>query len=260
MKSKECRSAAALDAVVEGHLKKMSSCSALSGQVGKLSVVVTVDFAAATAPRKGVILFGLEYGSDRWAARSYCEKLVAAEKDAETGARVHAKLNRLLGADGLQRELVRAAERQIVRFADETVRHLSDGDLSVALDDAEDGPDKAFTLKVRRADSPVPTGVAYLSGSQKFRVAVAVALGIGRFATSGTQARPLESVIIDEGFGALDQDGLQRMADELHRLKEKSNLKRVLLVSHQEAFTARFPVGYELRPGDAGTVARPFRR
>jgi pimeloyl-ACP methyl ester carboxylesterase len=33
------------------------------------------------AARKGVILFGLEYGSDRWAARSYCEKLLASGFD-----------------------------------------------------------------------------------------------------------------------------------------------------------------------------------
>lgn len=31
--------------------------------------------------RKGVILFGLEYGSDRWACLRYCEKLVAAGYD-----------------------------------------------------------------------------------------------------------------------------------------------------------------------------------
>lgn len=188
------------------------------------------------------------------------EKLVAAEKQAEKDARVHAKLNWLLGADGLQRELVRSAERQIVHFADETVRHLSDGDLSIELDDAEDGPDKAFTLKFHRADDPAPTGVDYLSGSQKFRVAVAVALGIGRFATSGTQARPLESVIIDEGFGSLDKDGLRCMADELHRLKDKLALKRVVLVSHQEEFVSRFPVGWRLSRGDAGTTVERFRR
>lgn len=188
------------------------------------------------------------------------EKLVASEKQAEKDARVHAKLNRLLGADGLQRELVRSAEQQIVHFADETVRHLSDGDLSIELDTAEDGPDKAFTLKFHRAEDPEPIGVNYLSGSQKFRVAVAVALGIGRFATSGTQARPLESVIIDEGFGSLDKDGLRCMADELHRLKDKLALKRVVLVSHQEEFVSRFPVGWRLSRGDAGTTVERFRR
>ena len=33
------------------------------------------------AERKGVILFGLEFGSNRWACRQYCEKLVASGYD-----------------------------------------------------------------------------------------------------------------------------------------------------------------------------------
>jgi pimeloyl-ACP methyl ester carboxylesterase len=44
-------------------------------------LVLRGSYFKSTAPRKGVILFGLEYGSDRWAARSYCEKLVAAGFD-----------------------------------------------------------------------------------------------------------------------------------------------------------------------------------
>jgi pimeloyl-ACP methyl ester carboxylesterase len=35
----------------------------------------------STDDRKGVILFGLEFGSDRWSAQTYCEKLVAAGYD-----------------------------------------------------------------------------------------------------------------------------------------------------------------------------------
>lgn len=38
-------------------------------------------YLKTSEPRKGVILFGLEYGSDRWASRSYCEKLIAAGYD-----------------------------------------------------------------------------------------------------------------------------------------------------------------------------------
>jgi uncharacterized protein len=39
-------------------------------------------YLKTTAPaRKGVILFGLEYGSNRWACRPYCEKLIDAGYD-----------------------------------------------------------------------------------------------------------------------------------------------------------------------------------
>lgn len=179
------------------------------------------------------------------------DKIVAAEAEA----RVHGRLDELLGKKKLQRELVRQAEAEIVRLANDTVRNLSGGDLSIELDHGEDSADEAFALRVRRDDSP-PIDVAYLSGSQKFRVAVAVALAIGRFAAG--QARPLECVIIDEGFGSLDKDGLRATAEELNNLKQ--HLRRIILVSHQEDFTGHFPVVYRLSKGEHGTTAEKVRR
>src|SRR5262249_45710442 len=155
------------------------------------------------------------------------QELVAAIAKAEGEAACHRKLDELLGKAGLQRELVRSAERDIVRLANDTVQHLSDGDLRIELDDGADSSDEAFALRVRRADSARPTPVTFLSGSEKFRVAISVALAIGRFAAG--QARPIESVIIDEGFGSLDRDGLRAAADELNRLRR--HLRRIVLVS-----------------------------
>jgi DNA repair exonuclease SbcCD ATPase subunit len=187
------------------------------------------------------------------------QSLTAQLRTAEREHDLHKKLDTLLGQNGLQRELVRDAEQQIVGLANDTLQHLSDGDLSLEQDDEAAGrDDKAFALRVRRAGDSLPIGVLFLSGSQKFRVAVSVALAVGRFASG--RARPLEGVIIDEGFGSLDKDGLRAMADELKRLQRSQSLKRVILVSHQDEFTDQFSVGYQLRPGVNGTLATPFRR
>lgn len=35
----------------------------------------------STGPRKGVVIFGLEYGSNRWSCHAYCEHLIAAGYD-----------------------------------------------------------------------------------------------------------------------------------------------------------------------------------
>ncbi len=40
-----------------------------------------VYFKAHSGPRKGVILFGIEYGADRWSCRSYCDPLLDAGFD-----------------------------------------------------------------------------------------------------------------------------------------------------------------------------------
>jgi exonuclease SbcC len=183
-------------------------------------------------------------------------KLLRETAAAEKKTGLHRKLDALLGKGGLQRELVRTAEREIVRLANDTVQNLSDGELTIELDHRADGDDEAFALQVRRADGPTPIGVHYLSGSEKFRVAVAVALAIGRFAAG--QARPLESVIIDEGFGSLDRDGLRCAAAELKRLRQ--HLRRIILVSHQEDFADRFPVVIRLSRGTDGTTAVAERK
>ncbi len=183
--------------------------------------------------------------------RKLAEELRLAERRFD----LHEKLDDLLGKKGLQRELVRSAELEIVSYAKDTLNKLSDDELTLELAVEEDA-DTAFDLRVRQANDPAPIAVAFLSGSQKFRVAVSIALAIGRFASG--QARPLESVIIDEGFGSLDRDGLRAMADELNRLR--GFLRRIVLVSHQDDFTGRFPVGYRLIATAKGAVAEPFRR
>jgi DNA repair exonuclease SbcCD ATPase subunit len=189
------------------------------------------------------------------------KQLTEALRVAERNYDLHKKLDNLLGQEGLQRELVRSAEQDIVALANETLENLTDGEMSLEPDeDATGRDDKAFALRVRKAADPHPIGVHFLSGSQKFRVAISVALAIGRFA--GGRPRPLEGVIIDEGFGSLDKDGLRAMADELKRLQASQLLKRIVLVSHREEFTERFPVGYRFLPGQGtdGTRAEPFRR
>jgi len=184
-------------------------------------------------------------------------KLLVDIQQAETETNLHIKLDTLLGKSGLQRELVREAETEIVRLANSTLGALTGGEFSLELDENQRTDDKALVLQTRRVDVSEPTAVEYLSGSQKFRVAISIALAIGQF--SSGQDRPLESVIIDEGFGSLDRDGLRATADELNKLK--GLLKRIILVSHQEDFTEHFPVMYQLSKGDgSGTIATKVRR
>jgi len=154
------------------------------------------------------------------------------------------RLAELLGRDRLQRHLVRKAERQIVDCANGVLDRLSDGALFLKLVGKDDGTstEKALELEcINRGTGGAPINVAFISGSQRFRVAVSLALGIGQYASR--QYRPIESVIIDEGFGCLDRSNRQVMIQELQNLR--GHLKSILLVSHQEEFADAFPDGYK---------------
>lgn len=178
------------------------------------------------------------------------QKLAQCERQKD----LMALLDQKLGKKGLQLALMSDAQTQIVDLARQTLLQLSDHQLSLELNQPDgDDSDQALDLCVRNAENAHATPMEYLSGSQKFRVAIAIALAIGRY--SAGQSRPLESVIIDEGFGSLDREGLNSMAEELKELQRSQLLRRIILVSHQQEFVDRFPAGYRLIPGEKGTVA-----
>ncbi len=179
-------------------------------------------------------------------------ELADQHKDADLAHARTKALAELLGRDRLQRHLVRKAERQIVDYGNAVLDRLSGGQLFLRLVGSDDGSgaDKALDLEcANRVTGGSPINVAFLSGSQRFRVAVSLALGIGQYA--GRQHRPIESVIIDEGFGCLDRAGRQVMIQELQNLR--GHLHCILLVSHQEEFADAFPDGYRFELQDGAT-------
>lgn len=163
---------------------------------------------------------------------------------AKRKALLYKRLTQLLGRDHLQNYLLLQAQTGIVASANETLDRISGGTLRIELRQREEqGAAKSLDLIAHNSETGAESlPVSQLSGSQKFRVAVSLAIGIGRHASHGT--RQIESVIIDEGFGGLDKEGRQDMIQELHSLK--GELKRIILVSHQEEFVDAFDNGYTI--------------
>ncbi len=181
------------------------------------------------------------------------EKLQQQYLEKDRQRNVQKLLADLLGKDRLQLYLVRQAERQVVEYANGVLDRLSGGQLYLKLTgEAEGEGNTARALELEaynRSTGDKPINVAFLSGSQKFRVAVSLALGIGQYASR--QHRPIESVIIDEGFGCLDRQGRQVMIQELQNLR--SQMRCILLVSHQEEFADAFSDGYQFRLENGAT-------
>lgn len=84
-----------------------------------------------------------------------------------------------------------------------------------------------------------PILASLVSGSQRFRIAISLALGIGQYI--GNESNRIESVIIDEGFGSLDREGRESIIQELYNLCQ--HLKRIILVSHREELSCGFRPG-----------------
>lgn len=184
---------------------------------------------------------------------------------------LYKELSRFLGREYLQRKLLHDAEVSIVENANEVLERISNRTLRLHLmpeagaksDDGKPGKRGASKVSVGKDSAGtalelyfvhsetggVPTPVELLSGGQRFRVAVSLALGIGRHAGQGRGR--IESVIIDEGFGSLDKDGRREMLEELHGLKDE--LKRIILVSHHEEIADTFKSRYKVELMDGSS-------
>ena len=179
-------------------------------------------------------------------------------------ASIYKTLAYQLGRDRLQRHLLQKVEYEIVTKANQHLDKMSSGQLSLELEKEEQTTEgesttsqKALDLEVyNRAISPDNSfSVGTLSGSQRFRISVALALAIGEY--TAKQSFSLETLIIDEGFGSLDTRGREEMTEELRRLGQELN--RVILVSHQEEVSNAFNHRYHINLEDGNsTVSRQF--
>lgn len=167
-------------------------------------------------------------------------------------SRIARRLATLLGRTQLQARLLTDATTGVEAYANDTLARISGCTLEIALRQEEKRGESSLDIFVNdRSSAQEALEVAFISGSQKFRVAVALAAGLGQYLGGGTSIR---SLIIDEGFGSLDADGRQRMIQELRTLAE--HLDRVIVVSHQEDFADRtlFPAEYVLRKDGTRTT------
>lgn len=87
-----------------------------------------------------------------------------------------------------------------------------------------------------------------LSGGESFIVSLALALGLAE--TRGSKLR-LDTLLIDEGFGALDQATLSQVLVALDALQSTLGVT-IGLISHVELLRAVIPAQIEVKPAGAG--------
>jgi exonuclease SbcC len=93
-----------------------------------------------------------------------------------------------------------------------------------------------------------------LSGGETFIVSLSLALGLSRLASRNIT---IESLFLDEGFGSLDEDSLEKAIETLAKLVDGRHL--VGLISHvgkiEERIAARIEV--KKQPGGVSTLSGP---
>ncbi len=95
-----------------------------------------------------------------------------------------------------------------------------------------DGGEPTLSFLVQdRYQANVERPLTTLSGGETFLVSLALALGLADFRRVDM---PIETLLLDEGFGTLDQDSLHMALTTLHQL-HRDQTRQIGIISHVDA-------------------------
>ena len=178
------------------------------------------------------------------------QELVAAE----TALQLWTRLNRLIGHNNGQafRDFAMTLTlQQLVDIANHHMRRLSPR-YTLAVDRDKDGFAQMGFAVVDAWQADRHRSVTTLSGGETFLASLALALGLAGLSTA---TMPVETLLLDEGFGTLDGDTLDMAMAALAMLQADG--VQVGIISHVEALKAHVPAQVVVEAvGDGRSVLR----
>lgn len=179
--------------------------------------------------------------------------------EAATEETTYKTLAELLKDGGpIQVALASQEQRRIVEEVNSVLERLGDSlrtQLGTARRESKIGIEDIHVVETTDS-SGAPRFFEYLSGGEQFRIALALALALHR--RVGKEAGTL---IVDEGFGALDSrrrhELAARLTDTTTTILEREMARSIIICSHSEEVQQQFPNRWHVqKPGDTAEVTR----
>lgn len=188
------------------------------------------------------------------------QKAQYAARREELAAEIarHKTLERAFGKDGVPALLIEQALPQIEEKANDLLDRLSNGAMSVRFVTQASYKDKKRddlkeTLDIVISDPAGERDYEMFSGGEAFRVNFAIRLALSEILAQRTGAR-LQTLVIDEGFGSQDAQGIQRLIEAINTVK--GDFAKILIITHLDELKDAFPNRIEVEKGERGSVVR----
>jgi len=221
--------------------------------MGHQELVMTLE-SHAVEPREP---YGVQVATALHEARAVVEAQTKAAEDAAelreteraaaSEAAVAEALANHLRANGFEQWLMAGALTDLVSGANALLGQLSGDGYSLHSDESG-----SFSIVDHRNADEIRS-VSTLSGGETFLVSLALALSLAEtLASKGGSG--LDAIILDEGFGTLDEESLDTVASVLEELTGRGLM--VGVITHVKELAARAPVRYEVRREPGGAEVR----
>ena len=148
---------------------------------------------------------------------------------------------------------------QIIDASNQRLKRLSNGQFLLRRSDRQEarGRQSGLAFDVYDAYTGQVRDVKTLSGGEKFNTSLCLALGMSDVIQSFQGNISMETMFIDEGFGSLDEESLNKAIDTLIDLQQSGRM--IGVISHVQDLKDTFPAVLEVTKTKEGYSKTKFK-
>lgn len=180
-------------------------------------------------------------------------------KTLTSSAQDYQEISKALSKDGIQALLIEDAIPEIEQEANELLGKLTDNQSQIfieSLRDLKKGGTKE-TLDIKISDAAGLRSYELFSGGEAFRIDFALRIAISKLLARRAGAS-LQTLIIDEGFGSQDEEGLALMMDAIYKIQD--DFAKIIIVSHLSSMKDQFPVHFIVEKNATGSIVQTMQQ
>jgi exonuclease SbcC len=194
--------------------------------------------------------------------RAGLERCAELEKRlAETGKKlagvaqavgIYRELALAFGKRGVQALLIEVALPEIEAEANRLLSRMTDGRMNVKIETQRETKtgDLAETLDIKISDELGTRNYEMFSGGEAFRINFALRIALSRLLARRAGA-PLPTLIIDEGFGTQDSDGIEKLKEAINSIQD--DFQKILVITHIDELRDVFPARIDVIKTEQGS-------
>ena len=161
-------------------------------------------------------------------------------KQYQTDADIFDQLSKVFGAKGIRALMIEAALPDLNNEANKLLGKMTDGLMTLEVSAQKENKDKSIAeaLNIKIYQNGMDRDYASYSGGERFRIDLALRIAMSRLMTNRIGA-PMQTLIIDEGFGTQDENGIDKVIYAINSIK--NDFKLIMVITHIEALKDAFP-------------------
>lgn len=158
---------------------------------------------------------------------------------------IYEELRLAFGKKGVPAMIIEAAIPEIEKTSNELLSRMTNGRMHVRFDTQRETVkgETVETLDIKISDELGTRDYHMYSGGESFRVNFAIRVALSQLLARRAGAQ-LQTLIIDEGFGALDATGRDQLVEAINAVQK--DFARIIVITHldelKDAFPARIDV------------------